>query len=137
MMKILICVLIFFFAIPSPLAAEYTVKPGDTLWVIGNEIGFSRKQLMKMNDLKNENHIRLGQKLAYYTKDDLKYATLWCKKRIKELEKANEDYSHYETALSALEKRLVRFSLNDPFSEGVYFKSLLLYSDAWKAGGGK
>jgi len=45
---------------------SYTVKEGDTLWLISKRYGVSVAQLQKWNSLKNHRHLQPGQNLDIY-----------------------------------------------------------------------
>ena len=47
----------------APPVTTHTVKKGDTLSAIAKKYGCSVQQLMKWNNLKNANSLRIGQKL--------------------------------------------------------------------------
>ena len=47
----------------APPVTTHTVKKGDTLSAISKKYGCSVQQLMKWNNLKNANALRIGQKL--------------------------------------------------------------------------
>ena len=49
----------------------YIVKEGDSLLEIAIENNMKIKELMKINDLNNQNLIKVGQKLLLNTKKDL------------------------------------------------------------------
>ena len=51
-----------FALIASSLAASYTVKPGDTLFLIASKFGISTEELMRANGLTGEN-LKVGQVL--------------------------------------------------------------------------
>ena len=45
---------------------NYTVKKGDSLWLISRRFGTTVAQLIKWNNLSNARHLRPGQKLVLY-----------------------------------------------------------------------
>jgi LysM repeat protein len=49
----------------------YTVKKGDTLSDIALKNNISIKELIKMNNIKNQNNIYYGQKILVRNKNDL------------------------------------------------------------------
>ncbi|PKR79405.1 hypothetical protein CEY16_05375 [Halalkalibacillus sediminis] len=50
---------------PQSSSGEYTVQPGDTLSVIAKKVGSSVDELARINNIKNENVIQVGQKIKY------------------------------------------------------------------------
>ena len=47
----------------APPVTTHTVKKGDTLSAIAKKYGCTVQQLMKWNNLKNANALRIGQRL--------------------------------------------------------------------------
>jgi LysM repeat protein len=63
-----IVALVLALALPLPaLAAEVTVKPGETLSEIADRLGISIGQLMRTNGISKADHVEVGQKLKLPT----------------------------------------------------------------------
>jgi LysM repeat protein len=63
-----IVALVLALALPLPaLAAEVTVKPGETLSEIADRLGISIGQLMRLNGISKADHVEVGQKLKLPT----------------------------------------------------------------------
>ena len=63
-----IVALVLALALPLPaLAAEVTVKPGETLSEIADRLGISIGQLMRINGISKADHVEVGQKLKLPT----------------------------------------------------------------------
>jgi hypothetical protein len=54
---------------PTPVLPKYTVQKGDTLASIADELGVTVEQLVKVNNLENQNFISIGQELLIPEKD--------------------------------------------------------------------
>ncbi|MEJ6952608.1 LysM peptidoglycan-binding domain-containing protein [Natronospora cellulosivora (SeqCode)] len=63
------------FSATQVMAATYTVKSGDSLWTISQEVGLSIEEIVEMNDLGNVNSIHIGQELKIAEEESIKTST--------------------------------------------------------------
>jgi LysM repeat protein len=132
--KILGIVGIFFILIALfigvAMGAEYTVKNGDNLTKISKLTGHTIKQLIQMNKIENPNFILIGQKITFISKEDIKDALLWCKKRTKELNPLDSNYGFFMNAIRHLDLNHISYSVDE--EPGLYFDLVLCFAKAWQ-----
>lgn len=113
------------------LAAEHTVKRGETLTQIGKVTGFTVSRLAQMNGLTNPDRLQIDQRISYFDATDIAHAILWCEQRQRELSASDPNAIHFGYAKDDLQKGHVRYSIDEP--TGTHFTSIFVYAEAWRS----
>ncbi|CAN5685493.1 hypothetical protein BH11PAT2_BH11PAT2_03970 [soil metagenome] len=111
-------------------AAEYTVKPGDTLTRIAIRTSHTVRQLSLMSGIRQTDHIKVGQKITYFDENDIVDAIKWCERRIRELPADDQNAIFFAYTADDLMKGHVRYSIDEP--NGTHFSNILVFAQAWR-----
>jgi len=114
----------------TAMGEKYTVKLGDNLTKISKLTGYTIKQLVEMNEIKNPDHILIGQKIVFLNQEDFESARFWCEKRIKELPWGDLNYDFFVRAIEDIKNNHIRYSIDE--YTGLHFSLILVFAKAWR-----